>query len=219
MPWTLRPTPSILSVRASRWSGPRKTSPYPLSLLHFQNTRPAEDAEHVFQRGSWQWTVFTNQTLDHSNVFGFILFEGKQSSEAISREYNITASSNGSSQPQPPPPPAASTTAHDRDSTSSAGPSTTASTLTTATPSSSSSAGGGLSEEQKLGLGIGLGVGIPLSALLGFGCLLLWGLLKRQKNKEHQSFATSGGSSNVYSSGDKYSGYGHDDMESQQQHQ
>ncbi|KAK8071220.1 hypothetical protein PG997_011423 [Apiospora hydei] len=71
-----------------------------LSLLLFQNNSPAEDAEHVFRnvtfpnkKASWQWTVVTNQTLDHSNVFGFSLFfEGKQNPEAISREFNITAS-------------------------------------------------------------------------------------------------------------------------------
>ncbi|KAK8073504.1 hypothetical protein PG994_004403 [Apiospora phragmitis] len=59
----------------------------PLSLLLFQNNSPPEDAEYIFLRnmhignitfpnkkGIWQWTVVTNQTLDHSNVFSFSLF-------------------------------------------------------------------------------------------------------------------------------------------------
>ncbi|KAK7917380.1 hypothetical protein PG985_010988 [Apiospora marii] len=198
----------------------------PISLLLFQNNSPPENAEHIFRnvslpslpskKGSWKWTVVTNQTLDHSHVFSLSLFfEGKENPEAISREFNITASGNGSASQSP------LSTSNDSINSSvatSSNPATsTASLSTSATPSNSDS---GLSGEQKLGLSLGLGLGIPLSALLGICCFFLWRLLNRLKNdKEQRQDHVTGGDYGAYMSGDKYSRNGDDDIKTQQQHE
>ncbi|KAK7973129.1 hypothetical protein PG988_007263 [Apiospora saccharicola] len=194
----------------------------PISLLLFQNNSPPEDAEHIFRnvslpskKGNWKWTVVTSQTLDHSHVFSFSLFfEGKQNPEAISREFNITVSGNGSA---PQSPSSTSTDSRGGDSTTSSTATFTASSLPSATTSNSDS---GLSGEQKLGVGLGLGLGIPLSAFLGACCFFMWRLLNRlEDGKEERQDHVTGGDSGVYISGDKYSRNGDDGMQSRQQQQ
>ncbi|KAK8102528.1 hypothetical protein PG984_015674 [Apiospora sp. TS-2023a] len=194
----------------------------PISLLLFQNNSPPKDAEHIFRnvslpskKGNWKWTVVTIQTLDHSHVFSFSLFfEGKQNPEAISREFNITVSGNGS---VPQLPSSASTDYSSCDPTTSSTPTFIAASLTPETPSNSDS---GLSGEQKLGVGLGLGLGIPLSAFLGACCFFMWRLLNRlEDGKEERQDHVTGGDSGVYISGDKYSRNGDDAMQSRQQQQ
>ncbi|KAK8004940.1 hypothetical protein PG990_010977 [Apiospora arundinis] len=64
-----------------------------------------------------------------------------------------------------------------------------------ASPGSSSGAdtggGGGMDEGLKLGLGLGIGIGIPLMTLLGFGCFLLWRLLRKICPIDFRRSATS----------------------------
>ncbi|KAK8876949.1 hypothetical protein PGQ11_001895 [Apiospora arundinis] len=69
-----------------------------------------------------------------------------------------------------------------------------------ASPGSSSGAGtggggggGGMDEGLKLGLGLGIGIGIPLMTLLGFGCFLLWRLLRKICPIDFRRSATSSG--------------------------